>query len=32
MRPEPPAAPRPAEIAVPAVTPPQLADYAELSA
>jgi transposase len=32
MRPEPPPAPRPAEIAVPAITPPALADYAELSA
>lgn len=32
MRPEPPPGPRPAEITAPAVTPPALADYAELSA
>ena len=32
LRAEPPAAPTPAEIAVPIVTPPPLADYAELSA
>lgn len=32
MRPEPPPAPRPADVAVPEVVPPQLADYAELSA
>jgi transposase len=32
MRPEPPAAPPPAALAVPAVTPPELADYAELCA
>jgi transposase len=32
MRPEPPTAPTPAEISAPAVVPPQLADYAELSA
>jgi hypothetical protein len=32
MRPEPPPPPTLAEIATPAVTPPMLADYAELSA
>ena len=32
MRPEPPAAVPPATLAVPAVTPPELADYAELCA
>ena len=32
MRPEPPPAPRPAEVATPAVVPPMLVDYAELSA
>lgn len=32
MRPEPPPAPRPAQITEPAVAPPALADYAELSA
>lgn len=32
MRPEPPPAPRPATIEVPAVVPPELSDYAELLA
>jgi hypothetical protein len=32
MRPEPPAPPRPATLAVPDVVPPELADYAELCA
>jgi transposase len=32
MRPEPPAAPPPAALAVPAVPPPELTDYAELCA
>jgi transposase len=32
MRPEPPTAPPPATLAAPAVTPPELADYAELCA
>jgi transposase len=32
LRPEPPAAPVPAEIAVPAISPPELADYAALCA
>ena len=32
LRPEPPPAPVPAQIVVPAVTPPELADYAELCA
>jgi hypothetical protein len=32
MRPEPPAAPPPAALVVPTVTPPELSDYAELCA
>jgi hypothetical protein len=32
MRPEPPPPPRPAAIKTPAITPPELTDYAELSA
>jgi transposase len=32
VRPEPPPPPRPAQIEAPAVTPPELGDYAELSA